>query len=97
MPENTISVARPGPLGNPFVVGKDGTRERCVELYRLLLGGYLCLTSGPSIAEQEAVIAAVRDRLPSLRGKNLACWCRNDGKPCHADVLLELANRKVSA
>lgn len=26
-----------------------------------------------------------------LRGKNLACWCR-PGEPCHADVLLELAN-----
>jgi Domain of unknown function (DUF4326) len=26
-----------------------------------------------------------------LRGKNLACWCRLD-RPCHADVLLELAN-----
>ncbi len=26
-----------------------------------------------------------------LRGKNLACWCRLD-QPCHADVLLALAN-----
>jgi len=26
-----------------------------------------------------------------LRGKNLACWCKPDA-PCHADVLLELAN-----
>jgi len=26
-----------------------------------------------------------------LRGKNLACWCEL-GKPCHADVLLVLAN-----
>lgn len=93
MPENTVSVARPGPLGNPFVVGKDGTREYCVELYRRLLAGYLCLTAGPSIEEQEATIVEVRKRLPGLRGKNLACWCRNDGKPCHADVLLELANQ----
>lgn len=30
-------------------------------------------------------------RLPELRGKNLACWCPLD-QPCHADVLLELAN-----
>ncbi len=28
----------------------------------------------------------------TLRGKNLACWCALD-QPCHADVLLELANR----
>jgi len=26
-----------------------------------------------------------------LRGKNLACWCRLD-QPCHADVLLKIAN-----
>ena len=26
-----------------------------------------------------------------LRGKNLACWCALD-RPCHADVLLEIAN-----
>lgn len=31
-------------------------------------------------------------RLPELRGKDLACWCPLD-KPCHADVLLELANQ----
>jgi hypothetical protein len=27
-----------------------------------------------------------------LRGKDLACWCKLD-EPCHADILLELANR----
>lgn len=27
-----------------------------------------------------------------LRGKNLACWCKV-GDPCHADALLELANK----
>lgn len=31
-------------------------------------------------------------RLPYLRGMNLACFCK-PGCPCHADVLLELANR----
>lgn len=31
-------------------------------------------------------------RLPELRGKNLACWCALD-RPCHADVLLALANQ----
>ena len=33
-------------------------------------------------------------RLPELRGKNLGCWCK-PGAPCHADVLLDLANRPV--
>lgn len=34
---------------------------------------------------------ALVEALPTLRGKDLACWCPLD-KPCHADVLLELAN-----
>lgn len=36
----------------------------------------------PTIAEIQA----------ELRGKNLACWCK-EGEPCHALVLLEIANR----
>lgn len=30
--------------------------------------------------------------LEPLKGKNLACWCPLD-KPCHADILLEEANK----
>lgn len=30
------------------------------------------------------------ERLPELKGKVLACWCHP--KPCHADVLAELAD-----
>lgn len=33
-----------------------------------------------------------KPELLALRGKDLACWCPLD-QPCHADVLLELANR----
>jgi hypothetical protein len=29
--------------------------------------------------------------LRELAGKDLACWCKPDA-PCHADVLLRLAN-----
>lgn len=31
------------------------------------------------------------EALPRLRGRDLACWCA-PGKPCHADVLIEMAN-----
>lgn len=51
------------------------------------------------IADAEAAVDAFAANLPMgdewalpLRGKNLACFCRPD-KSCHADVLLELANR----
>lgn len=45
-----------------------------------------------AIAQFREVIAP---KLPTseLRGRNLACWCPLD-QPCHADVLLELANRE---
>lgn len=34
------------------------------------------------------------ENLASLRGLNLACWCKLEAR-CHADVLLELANQPV--
>lgn len=37
------------------------------------------------------LLAAVRRE---LRGRNLACWCALD-QPCHADVLLRVANEEV--
>jgi hypothetical protein len=39
-------------------------------------------------AEQFDWMAA---NLGALKGKDLACWCQLD-QPCHADVLLEIAN-----
>lgn len=96
MPANTVNVARPGPWGNPFVVGKDGDRAYCVELYKHMLNGFL-----PIVNKGDATVESltktrrfIAENVETLRGKNLACWCRLDGKPCHADVLLEIANGK---
>jgi len=36
--------------------------------------------------------ARFTEHVNPLRGKNLACYCK-PGDPCHADVLLEIANR----
>ena len=44
---------------------------------------------GPLIKAGEA--PSVKEIVAALRGKNLACFCPID-QPCHADVLLELAN-----
>ena len=89
MPPNTVSVCRPGKWGNPFVCGPahvsegvtfpEVTPARAVEAYRNYLERSL------------ANHASTREALETLRGKNLACWCPLD-QPCHADVLLELAN-----
>ena len=49
-------------------------------------------------AELQQRRKAVLEALPSLRGKNLACWCplpeRGEPDSCHAALLLELVNRQ---
>jgi hypothetical protein len=72
-----VNVARPSRWGNPFKVGIDGDAAECVRLYR-----EFCL------GEINRHLIGLGD----LRWRNLACWCAPDA-PCHADVLLELANR----
>lgn len=84
MPENTISVARPSIFGNPYRVGEHGDVDACVAQYREMLTDAL---EGPIGIHR----ALIRTLLAKARGKNLACWCPLD-QPCHADVLLELAN-----
>ncbi|HMJ28587.1 MAG TPA: DUF4326 domain-containing protein [Xanthobacteraceae bacterium] len=93
MPPNTVKVDRSTKWGNPFIVGTDGTRARCVELFQLMLGGWICLSRAPELPDAQIAYLkmAKRDRR-HLKGKNLACWCPLD-QPCHADVLLELANK----
>lgn len=82
-----ISVARPGPWGNPFVVGRDGTQQQCVDLYAHLLLGNVVLRPGLDMATLKAAHDHVRAYSAELAGHNLACWCRL-GTPCHADLLL---------
>ncbi len=91
MPPDTVKVDRTSKWGNPFKVGEDGTAAACVHAYRALLSGYVCLTSKADLELQHKARSVVAAELDELRGKNLACWCRAD-KPCHADVLLEIAN-----
>lgn len=81
IPLSAVYVGRPSKWGNPFRVGAygtlDGTREEVIEKYRKWI------TEG-------AGHFLLRD-LHELRGKDLVCHCAP--LPCHADVLLELANR----
>ena len=74
-------VARPSQWGNPFVVGDERSRAQAVELFAA------ALTSDDG-ATLRFNVADVRRE---LAGRDLACWCPLD-EPCHADVLLRLAN-----
>jgi hypothetical protein len=84
-----VNVARPGKWGNPFVVGKHGTRAECVDLCEKLLADWLYI-SMDNVEAQRAFRRRVKADLDELRGKNLACWC--SGPPCHGDTLLRIAS-----
>lgn len=91
MPENTIKVDRSNRFfGNPFRVGMIvggvtiESATEAVEFFRLWLEHN---PLGQTVARM------ARDAMGpgGIRGKNLACWCGiND--PCHANVLIEIAN-----
>lgn len=54
-----VYIGRPSKWGNPFEIGRDGTREEVIDKYR------------EWIATQPQLLA----ELLMLRGKTLACWC----------------------
>lgn len=93
MPAGTVKVDRSTRWGNPFIVGKHGTRKECVWRFILLCAGHVELAGpGPrNFDEQKAFLEHFKKNIDQLQGKNLACWCSKDG-PCHADVLLYIAN-----
>ena len=88
MPENTVYVGRPSKWGNPFALKEWLSNEQAVELFtKAYMNPYSFYMSGEIVEHMQLI----RDTIQDLRGKNLACWCPLD-KPCHADVLLRLAN-----
>jgi hypothetical protein len=102
-----LNVARPTIWGNPFPVQKasatrggepietwvvgtwDGpamwVRDSHVDALQISVNAFRAWITHPGQA------SLLENARVALRGKNLACWCR-PGDPCHADVLLEIAN-----
>ena len=95
MPENTVKVTRPGKWGNPFRIGRAMNARIAVACFRAMLeddGGYIPVVLPWPKGKVPTACTTIEDVRAELRGKNLACWCPLD-RPCHADVLLELANK----
>ena len=87
-------VTRPGKWGNPFTIEEtaarygldhDAAQAKAVELCGRWLRGTLDKKLSPGAPPSRAEMRV------ELAGHNLACWCR-PGTPCHAEVLIELAN-----
>lgn len=106
-PEGAIYVGRAsngdqaGRWGNPFRITdliNDGVaidvedgRAIAVELFRSWLAGTLTPDERGDLPPFTGQREWILGHLHLLAGKTLACWCPSD-QPCHADVLLELAN-----
>lgn len=71
-----VYIGRPSKYGNPFHLGKHGSREEVLAKYEEWLR---------DTVEGQAVLTVARKELP---GKVLGCWCAP--KPCHGDVLVRL-------
>jgi hypothetical protein len=95
MPKGTVYVGRPTKWGNPHVL-TPWFRE-AVEAGAMSDEGRRRLAVQDFRDDLDAMNADVRAGfLAALRGKDLACWCPLN-QPCHADVLLELANAALSS
>lgn len=98
LPPNTVKVDRSTRWGNPYRIGEP------VDLKQVKRWGWVFSPQGKLIVCADATEAvrrfsvcvagdeAIHDFVRAqLGGKNLACWCA-PGDPCHADILLVLAN-----
>lgn len=80
----------PWGFGNPFVVGIDGQRGKCVDLFReWLLTGENFGCFGATEDRRQWIL----NNLEELRGKKLGCFCSPN--KCHGDVLVEILNKSV--
>ena len=97
MPDNTVKVARPGKWGNPFKVGSYICSGSGFDFAQVKVES----RADAVMAFRDMLTMPIRcypfdEEIAALRGKNLACFCPLD-QPCHADVLLEIANAPIDA
>ena len=105
-PENTTVVARPSKFGNPITMSDVGAQypsldDRAIatlvvrDFEVLAKNGTLHFPNWRRLGGERGPIRWNYPPLDEIRselaGKNLACWCPLD-QPCHADVLLAIAN-----
>ena len=73
-------IGRPSVCGNPFIVGKDGTRDKVIELYRIYFYDRL---------STDVVFKII---VESYKGETLGCFCRpadgfNGKVLCHGQIV----------
>lgn len=90
---DAVIVARPSKWGNPYKVGGRAVVEAAWNGTPRTVFEYE-ITPALAVELYRQRFAFDVDMIRAgLAGRDLACWCPLD-QPCHADVLLELANPK---
>ena len=96
MPKNTIYVGRGSKWGNPYKIGSLVEVSSNTPVKRIELTSLIAVTSmfEQFIGYQEMIESPLWKSIKKeLKGKNLCCWCKLS-EPCHADVLLKIANKE---
>jgi hypothetical protein len=93
MPEGAVYVGRPAGWGNPI---RPGEPYRFFNRHGKLVMGVAPRSNRYALVDLFRAYVSARTDLhdqirADLAGRDLACWCPLD-QPCHADVLLEIAN-----
>ena len=97
MPEGAVYVGRPTKWGNPFRVGARSAYWMGPGLASARRPNPIPVMDAQHVTDIYRRMVETnnarfeRGEVAELRGKDLACWCPLD-QPCHADVLLEIAN-----
>lgn len=86
---DAVIVARPSKWGNPFKIGERDHNNDVIEDRADAARAYAVWAE--DCLDYRYTHKGIFDDLGELRGKDLACWCPLD-QPCHADVLLRIAN-----
>lgn len=97
MPKNAVYVGRPTRWGNPWCVCRKDECDRFhaydVAQAVTFYGEAVELASMAAArgASHNGHVPTADEICRELAGKDLVCWCPV-GSPCHADVLLRIAN-----
>lgn len=75
-----VYVGRPSPLGNPYALERDGSREQVIAQYRRWLWTQLQRPGSPQERKLRRLLAQAR-----TGELELLCWCAP--LPCHAEVV----------
>lgn len=74
-----VYIGRPSQFGNPFEIGRDGTRSEVIEKYKVWFYERL---ENPQYKNQ----------VLQLKGKTLGCFCKPSA--CHGDIIVDYLDKE---